>query len=299
MTSDAAWQPDPGWVSVPGGPASTGVWRAELDHRTLVVKRLSPPEPDDREALHPRASTYWRREADVALDGLLDGSRGVRAPEVLRVEEDPGGVTLWTARVDDAANNGLFLAHALGTLAATAVDDRPWLARDVLAGRLARFASRGGWPTLARTTLADVADRIWQRRAHHLATLDTLPQVLTHGDATPRNLLGRDGGDVVAVDWSTVGTGAVGSDLGYLALSVREDLDTLLAAYGEALGGSSSEARAGATVTAAYTALCRAEWALARVASGTGALAGKYRHPAVAPYLRSLQRLFPQLEALL
>ena len=51
--------------------------------------------------------------------------------------------------------------------------------------------------------------------------------------------------------------------------------------------------------TAAYTALCRAEWALARVASGPGALAGKYRHPAVAPYLRSLQRLFPQLEALL
>ena len=299
MTSDAAWQPDPGWVSVPGGPASTGVWLAERDHRTLVVKRLTRPEPEDREALRLRAATYWRREADVALDGLLDGSRGVRAPEVLRVEEDPGGITLWTARVDDAANNGLYLAHALGVLASTAVDDRPWLARDVLAGRLARFATRGGWPTLARTTLADVADRIWQRRTHHLATLDTLPQVLTHGDATPRNLLGRDGGEVVAVDWSTVGTGAVGSDLGYLALSVREDLDTLLAAYGEGLGGSSSEARAGATVTAAYTALCRAEWALARVASGTGALAGKYRHPAVAPYLRSLQRLFPQLEALL
>ena len=299
MTADTAWQPDPGWVSVPGGPASTGVWLAELDHRTLVVKRLTPPEPDDREALRPRAATYWRREADVALDGLLDGSRGVRAPEVLRVEEDPGGVTIWTARVDDAANNGLYLAHALGTLASTTVEDRPWLARDVLAGRLARFATRGGWPTLARTTSptsptasGSGAPITWPRST-------ALPQVLTHGDATPRNLLGRDGDDVVAVDWSTVGTGAVGSDLGYLALSVREDLDTLLAAYGEALGGPSPDARAGATVTAAYTALCRAEWALARVASGPGALAGKYRHPAVAPYLRSLQRLFPQLEALL
>ena len=299
MTADAAWQPDPGWVAVPGGPASTGVWLAEVQHRTVVVKRLTPPEPDDREALRPRAAAYWRREADVALDGLLDGSRGVRAPEVLRVEEDPGGITLWTARVDDAANNGLYLAHALGTLASTAVDDRPWLARDVLAGRLARFASRGGWPTLARTTLADVADRLWQRRTHHLAVLDALPQVLTHGDATPRNLLGRDGDDVVAVDWSTVGTGALGSDLGYLALSVREDLDTLLAAYGQGLGAASAEARTGASVTAAYTALCRAEWALARVASGPGALAGKYRHPSVAPYLRSLQRLFPQLESLL
>ena len=51
-------------------------------------------------------------------------------------------------------------------------------------------------------------------------------------------------------------------------------------------------------VSAAYTALSRAEWALARVAGGEGALAGKYRHPAVAPYLRALQRQFPQIEAL-
>jgi hypothetical protein len=28
-------------------------------------------------------------------------------------------------------------------------------------------------------------------------------------------------------------------------------------------------------------------------------LAGKYRHPAVAPYLRSLQRQLPQVEGLL
>ena len=50
-------------------------------------------------------------------------------------------------------------------------------------------------------------------------------------------------------------------------------------------------------VSAAYTALSRAEWALARVAGGEGALAGKYRHPAVAPYLRALQRQFGQIEA--
>ena len=51
-------------------------------------------------------------------------------------------------------------------------------------------------------------------------------------------------------------------------------------------------------MTAVLTALSRAEWALARVAGGEGALAGKYRHPAVAPYLRSLQRQFPQIEEL-
>ena len=52
-------------------------------------------------------------------------------------------------------------------------------------------------------------------------------------------------------------------------------------------------------MAAVYTALSRAEWALARVAGGEGALAGKYRHPAVAPHLRTLQRQFPLIEALM
>ena len=51
-------------------------------------------------------------------------------------------------------------------------------------------------------------------------------------------------------------------------------------------------------MTAVYTVLNRAEWALARVAGGEGALAGKFRHPAVAPHLRALQRQFPHIEAL-
>ena len=55
----------------------------------------------------------------------------------------------------------------------------------------------------------------------------------------------------------------------------------------------------GAQIVAVYTALSRAEWALARVATGEGALASKYRHPAVAPHLRTLQRQFPHMEALL
>jgi hypothetical protein len=52
-------------------------------------------------------------------------------------------------------------------------------------------------------------------------------------------------------------------------------------------------------VTAVLTVLSRAEWALARVAGGEGALAGKYRHPAVAPHLRALQRQFHQIEQLM
>ena len=72
-------------------------------------------------------------------------------------------------------------------------------------------------------------------------------------------------------------------------------LDAYLMGLPEGLA-TRDEVTLGARITAVYTVLNRAEWALARVAGGEGALAGKYRHPAVAPYLRSLQRQFPQIE---
>ncbi len=50
---------------------------------------------------------------------------------------------------------------------------------------------------------------------------------------------------------------------------------------------------------AVYTALTRLDWALARVADGEGALAGKFRHPSVAPYIFAMQRQVNQIEALL
>ncbi|MGZ4476970.1 MAG: phosphotransferase, partial [Nocardioides sp.] len=60
-----------------------------------------------------------------------------------------------------------------------------------------------------------------------------------------------------------------------------------------------AEVTRAAQITAVYTALTRAEWALARVAGGEGALVSKFRHPAVAPHLRALQRQFAAIEALL
>jgi Ser/Thr protein kinase RdoA (MazF antagonist) len=299
------WQPDPSWQPVAGGAAGAGVWLAEANQRSLVVKRLTAPERGDPAAhSQPRNAAWWRREADVALDGSLASTSGLRAPHALRVEEDETGVTVWSSRVPQADNNGLYLARALGVFAGSDLAEQPWWCRDLLADRLRRLEDGAGWPTLARTTLADVADRLWQRRTGHLRRLTGMRQVPTHGDPTPANMPGRDGADVIAVDWSQFGSGPVGADLGYLALSVREDLDALLTAYADGLAAGAVEVdpadvRYGATVMACYTALTRAEWALARAAAGPGALAGKYRHPAVAPYIRSLQRLFPQLESLL
>jgi hypothetical protein len=298
------WEPDPAWHPVPGGTGTStvGVWRTVRAGHPLVVKRLGRPGAGDPAELSDRRHfAYWRREADAATSGVLLETQGLRSA-VLDVDEDDDGITLTREWIEDAALNGLYVAHALGRFAGVDVGRGRWLAVDQLRDRLGRVERRGGWPTLARTTVADVAHRLWERRTTLLRELDALPQVVQHGDPAASNLPGRDGDDVLAIDWSTLGHGAVGADLGLFALHAREDAEPLLEAYLMGLPdglATSEEAALGMRVSIAYTALSRAEWALARVAGGEGALAGKYRHPAVAPHLRALQRQFPQIETLL
>lgn len=298
------WQPEPGWVALPGGTGTStlGVWRTAIGGRPVVVKRLAAPQPGSPpEVTDPEHVGYWRREADVLLTGITGSTTGLRAAPAA-VEEDADGITITSDYVEDAATSGLFLGVALGRFAGVELPRPRFLATHLMRDRMARVARRGGWPTLARTTVADVADHLWQRRDSMLDRLDKLPQVPQHGDPTAANLPGRIGDDAVAIDWGTLGIGPVGGDLGYLCLSTREEFDPLLDAYllglPEGVAGI-GEVVLGAQVVAVYTALTRAEWALARVAPGEGALAAKYRHPAVAPHLRALQRQFPAIEALL
>jgi len=299
------WEPEPGWHQLPGGTGTStvGVWRTVLGGRPVVVKRLArPSDRDPAELSDPRHFAFWRRAADLVTARVgLETTPGLRAPRLTSVEEDDEGITLVQDWVEDAANSGLFCAVALGRFIGADVAPQPWLARDQLRDRMTRVERRGGWKTLARTTVADVADHLWRRRRALLEELDGLPQVLQHGDPAPVNLPGREGDDIVAIDWGSLGHGPVGADLGLYMLGAREEFEPLLDAYllGLPEGVATREQAAhGARVTAVLTALSRAEWALARVAGGEGALAGKYRHPAVAPYLRSLQRQFPQIEEL-
>ena len=298
------WEPDPAWHPLVGGTgASTvGVWRTDSEGRPLVVKRLGSPTRDDPpELADPHHFAYWRREADVATTSVVETTPGLRST-VVDVAEDELGITLTREWVEDAALNGLYVAHAMGRFAGADLGPHRWLAVGQLRDRLARVERRGGWPTLARTTVADVADRLWNRRETLLRELDALPQVAQHGDPAVQNFPGRAGDDVLAIDWSTLGYGPVGADLGIYLQNAREDAEPLLDAYLMGLPdglATAEEATLGMRVSAAYTVLSRAEWALARVAGGEGALAGKYRHPAVAPYLRRLQRQFPLIESLL
>lgn len=298
------WQPEPGWLAVPGGSGTStvGVWRTVLGDQPVVVKRLARPVPGDPDELcDPHHPAYWRRPADVLTSGLVVATPGLRADPQAAAEEDAEGTTLTQAWVEDAANSGLFVARCLGAFAGARLEG-PALARDQLRHRMTRVERNGGWRTLARTTVADVADHLWGRRLSLLGELDALPQVPQHGDPTPANLPGRSGDHVVAIDWGTLGHGPVGADLGYYALQAREELEPLVEAYLLGLPdglASPEQVLRGARVTAVLTALNRAEWALARVAGGEGALAAKFRHPAVAPHLRALQRQAPHLEALL
>jgi phosphotransferase family enzyme len=297
------WEPDPSWRRLPGagGPATLGLWLAEDGGRTWVVKRLETPDGAVPALLDPVHAGYWRREAEVATHPDVVDGPGLVPPEFGIVDEDDEGLTVWSEEVAGDPPSGLFVARALGRFAAAPYDAPPWAARRLLGDRLDMAQARGGWRTLARTTLADVTDRLWQRRDHWLSRCAEGPQGRVHGDAVPTNFVAARGEDVVTVDWQCFGTGPVGADLGYYALSSREEFDVLVETF---LAGAGPDADAeaitlAARVTAVYSVITRAEWALAQVARGEGALAGKYRHPAVAPHLRALQRQFPQIEALL
>jgi hypothetical protein len=210
------WHPEPGWQPLPSGSgASTvGVWAGTWDGTPAVIKRLARPHDPDPDVDSPQGFAYWCREADVSTERLLESTLGIRAARCLAVEEDGEGVTVVTERVQAAANNGLFLAAALGTFATNEVPDRRWWACGQLRARLRRVERRGGWRTLGRTTAADIADHLWRRRGHFLDLLDAAPQVLQHGDPTPANLRGRDRELVIGIDWGSVGLGPAGTRSG-------------------------------------------------------------------------------------
>lgn len=304
-TMDRMWQPDPAWTPLHGGggPATAGIWRGVREGVPVVLKRLRRPGPGESALEDQHHAAYWRREAEVALaPAYVDGPGLVPAP-VLGLDEDDEGVTLATAEIDAVPPPSLFVARALGRFAGAPAEEPGWASRRTLADRLGYAEARDGWPTLGRTTLADTADHLWERRGHWLQRYQEGPRGRLHGDAVPANFLASRGEDVIAVDWQGFGVGPLGTDLGYYALSAREEFEVLLDAYLGGVGDQRPEVdpevvRTAATVMTVYTVFSRAEWALSRVAAGEGALAGKFGHPAVAPHLRALQRQIPRIEAL-
>ena len=167
------WQPEPGWHPLPGGtgPSTVGVWRTVLGDQAVVVKRLAAPrEHDPAELSDPHHFAFWRRPADVATSGAVDTTPGLRAP-LTAVDEDDDGITLTQQWVEDAANSGLFAAHALGRFAGSDLGARPWLARDQLRDRIQQRS--GGRVNPEQWTHGSAAERVkWFRTGFTQGSLD-------------------------------------------------------------------------------------------------------------------------------
>jgi hypothetical protein len=262
------WEPESDWtaLTVGTGVSNGGVW---LTPDGMVAKRLLPGVE------RPGHYAYWRRQAEVAGSGVVAGTIGLRAPRCVKVESDPDGVTVWSAAVSPVELESVELASALGRFGLNEFEPAEWFARRILRDRLAGDEDGLGWGRLARQDRLPAGLRrdcgvLWERRYELMDELDRLPQQVAHGDAHPVNLLGREGDEVVAVDWEQFGVGPLGFDLGYLVVSTEAAIDVLLAAYqsGSRSSWPRDAVRRGAVLTAAITVVARAAWSLTQAEPG-------------------------------
>jgi hypothetical protein len=241
-----AWSEEP----IQGGAGrSPGVRRlsgqatdgAETVNWSLVLKMLG----HDAGSESPESWSYWRREVDAYESGFLDDLPGsLRAPRSFGTHEfEPRLVGLWLEDVVDAAREWSMAdfaaaASSLGELNGAYASGLPlpessWLSRDWLrryveysapmVDLLERSAS-DRWvrewfpPDVLETTL-----EIWTEREWCFGVLARLPQTVCHMDASNRNLFRRSEADgdisTVAIDWAFVGRGAIGEELGPLAVA--------------------------------------------------------------------------------
>jgi hypothetical protein len=173
----------------------------------------------------------------------LPATLGLGAPELLEARETEDGIEL---RLEDVAGrHGRQLtlddldaaAYALGRAQGAAhLPEEPWLSRGFLAdysgSRLADWRllyDDEAWaqPLVARHFDAELRAglvRLRERRAELLALSARLPRTLCHLDVWPNNLIRRDDGEIVFLDWAFAGDGAIGEDIGNLVPDSPLDL---------------------------------------------------------------------------
>lgn len=105
--------------------------------------------------------------------------------------------------------------------------DEPWLCRGWLSSWVAAsepYDDRSAWradtwehPRLQAEFPHSAAKRFaafYGRRAELLAGLRRLPQVFTHNDAWPPNLIWGGDGALTAIDWAFAGIAGIGEEMG-------------------------------------------------------------------------------------
>ena len=229
------------------GPGWSAFAKVVQSYRHWSRWPLLPVE--SRDALYTLGRGRWRQEVDLYLSDLRD-----RLPAGLRLPVVHGVVDLGDERlllvledvdVDDSpwdAERFARAARLLGRLhvrmtgAAVLPEDelRPSeLLHAIATSRLGPvalppLAADVTWrhPLLsAERRLRDDLAELARRLPHLLGVVTALPQLQSHGDATPHNLLvPRGESDVfVVIDWAMAGLAAVGDDLGQLLIGLAHD----------------------------------------------------------------------------
>ncbi len=228
----------------PVASASIGIWRVRAGEQSAVLKLIAHSDAGHenwRSGDDPAHWYYWRREVLAYESGLLASmAGGLRAPHCDLVAERPdGSVALWLEDVAGAPGAAWPLARYkqaarhLGQtqgayLTGHPLLDQPWLSRDWLRTyllqrdgdrHLVREPQAWQHPLVAERFPDPPIDRLIAMRADQslfLDALDELPRTLCHLDLHPANLFADGDASTVAIDWSFVGTGALGEDAGNL-----------------------------------------------------------------------------------
>lgn len=218
---------------------------------SVVVKIIRQPDAanDPTGSAHiPTAWNFWQREILAYQSGILaDLSEQLVAPRCYGVTAHADGE--WRIWLEDVAESpkdwtldryGIAARH-LGQFNGSYLAGRPlppeqpwfyggrsheWV--DFAATLVEPFRRYAATPQGRRGLSEQSVARIEGLLANAqrlLATLGRMPRCLCHHDAFRRNLMARDPGDAglqtVAIDWSMLGYGQVGADIGILtALSL-------------------------------------------------------------------------------
>lgn len=229
---------------------TAGIWKVATSGEEMILKCFSAGRPTvsstwdahwTAEADDPRRWNYWAREGLAYLNGVTTSydMAGIVAPRLIAAHQRDEEFVLLLEFVNGvpaeqwSINEYGFAAAALGRAQARWVDtdesrSPTWLSR----GYLRQYSSEkpvdwsllesdAAWaqPLVERNfppELRAAAIALHAQRDRLYAIAEQLPRTRCHLDFWTKNLILRNDGTVVLLDWAFVGDGAIGEDIGNL-----------------------------------------------------------------------------------
>ncbi|MGW5193934.1 aminoglycoside phosphotransferase [Kribbella sp. NPDC004138] len=207
------------------------------DGRTAVRKELRRPADSSgpwAASTDPRHWNYWRRELEVYRDDELReqlADAGLVLPAAQTEDQQDGAVLLMddidgTPGTHFSLAEHAALARACGRWQARPAPERPWTSigflRDYSTTRDVPWhlmTDDAAWqqPLIRETWPAGLREAWTGLLVHRDALLDlvaSLPRARCHLDFWVSNVIQRPSGELALFDWSFLGDGALGEDIG-------------------------------------------------------------------------------------